>query len=96
MSYKRRAGRSGTVPGCTMGPKGSVDFDDLIKRSGGMFVDKDFPAGEFAIWTEGTRSGFGSITGIKKVMRQPSAHGFAPRCLSRCGLTCRLLHRPIG
>ena len=68
MSYKRRAGPNGTVPGCTMGPKGTVDFEDLVRRSGGMFVDKDFPAGDNAIWTNGTRSGFGAIAGIKKVI----------------------------
>ena len=48
--------------GCTMGPAGSVDFEDLVRSSrGGYFVDPDFPAHETSIWTEGARSGFGVI-----------------------------------
>ena len=61
--------RAGGIPGCTIGPAGSVDFEDLVRRfsEGGYFVDKDFPAGEDAIWTEGTRSGFGTIRDLPKV-----------------------------
>ena len=55
-----------TMPrGCTMGPAGSVDFEDLMRSSrGGYFVDPDFPADETSIWTEGTRSGFGCIMNL--------------------------------
>ena len=46
--------------GCTMGPPGSVDFADLVRRfsEDGYFVDPDFPANDEAIFPGGIRSGF--------------------------------------
>lgn len=62
MSYARRERSRSKVPGSTMGPIGTVDFDDLVKQSRGMFVDRDFPANDHSVYTDGERSGFGAIT----------------------------------
>jgi hypothetical protein len=77
------------VAGCTIGPAGSVDFEDLVRRfsEGGYFVDKDFIAGEEAIWTEGTRSGFGTIMNLPKV---------SVGCLACCARAAMLPAAPSG
>lgn len=62
-------------PGCTMGPAGSVDFEDLVTNfsQGGYFVDRDFPADERAIWTDGVRSDFNWVQGaqVTRTVRVP-------------------------
>lgn len=57
----------------TMAPLGEVDYDALIHSAGGgLWSDPDFPHGEYCIWIDGQRSGFGSISTIGQVLFLPA------------------------
>ena len=68
-----------------MGPSGTVDFDDLVRQAGGMFVDPDFPTDDSSIYTDGQRSGFGAIKRVTNVI-EPACSSSTSILLVPCHL----------
>jgi len=87
-AYSKRRNLTGKQAGSTMGPSGTVDFDDLARRAGqGLFVDQDFPADDTSIYTDGQRSGFGAIKTVHTVMRGQPGPPSPLRCMLRLART---------